>query len=189
MSKTLINRLMMTIGIMIVVYGLVLFWQNRQAAPGVVVPVNTVSLGATTDKLTIKSNGGKTTLIKRDSRWFLGKKKVDSDKIKGVLDAIRDLKFIRVVSTKTKNLAAYGLDPKQSKSLKLFEKKKLLQTLVIGGTATSNSFYIKIGSDASVYEADGVLSVETGRPASYWTKSLSEEGQTKRDKSRVKNQE
>ena len=170
MSKTIINRLLVAIGIMIVAYGLILFWQSRQAAPGVVVPVNTVNLSATVDKLDISLGGDRVTLTKGDSRWFLGKKRVNPDKIKTFLDAIKDLKFIRVVSTKTKNLAAYGLDPKQSKSLKLFENKKLLQTLVIGSPASSNSFYIKIGSETSVYEAEGGLSLEVGRSALYWTK-------------------
>ncbi|HEB12281.1 MAG TPA: DUF4340 domain-containing protein, partial [Actinobacteria bacterium] len=170
MSKNMINRLLMAIGIMIVVYGLILFWQSRQSAPGVVVPVNTAVLRATADKLDISSDGSKVILTKRGGGWFLGKKRVNAEKIENFLDAIEDIEFIRVVSENAENPTAYGLDPKQLIRLKIFKKKKLLQTLVIGGPATSGSYYIKIGSEPRVYEADGVLSLEAGRPALYWTK-------------------
>ncbi len=170
MSRTTINKLLMAIAVLIVGYGLLLFSQNRQAAPGVTVPVNMTSLRIAADRLELSADGDKVILEKRGNKWFAGKKRVPTKKIESLLESLEGAGFVRVVATEPKDLTVYGLGQKQVKSLKIFQGKNLLKTLFFGTMATSNTYYIRIGSEASIYEAEGDLIHEVGQPIGDWSK-------------------
>ena len=170
MSRTTINKLLMAIAVLIVGYGLLLFSQNRQAAPGVTVPVNMTSLRIAADRFELSANGDKVILEKRGNKWFAGTKRVATQKITAFLESLEEAAFIRVVATEPKDPAIYGLDQGQVKSLKVFQSKKLLKTLFFGAMATSNSYYIRIGAEVDVYEAEGDLLHEVSQPIGDWSK-------------------
>lgn len=173
MSEKVINRLLITVAILVVVYGLALFWQNRQTAPGITMAINTAYLKADADRLDIRTNGAKVTLERRGNKWFVGKKQVGDIKISTLLKALEKVVFIRVASSDAKDLSVYGIDEKKSNRLKIYKDKKPLKVLLFGNMAANDSFYVKMSGDHSVYEAQGDLIFEVGQPASDWAASPS----------------
>lgn len=170
MNAKTINRLLMTVAVLVVFYGLALFAETRQTLPGVKVSVNTAGLKAIADRLTIKTNETSTTLVRRGDKWFSGNDPVAPAKIAGLLDALEKLKFIRVVASSGANPGQYGLSESQAKSLSIYKEKKLLLTLIFGQMATANSFFIRTDENNTVYEGAGDLVFEVSQPAADWTK-------------------
>lgn len=169
MSAKTINRLMVAIASLAVLYGLLIFWQYQRTAPGVAVPVGTAGLSRTADRLVIKSGGRTTALSRRGDKWFVGQKPVGEIKITTLLKALDKLTFVRVVAAKPDDLKIYGIDDVRGNILKIYKGKKLLRALKLGSVSSGESFYVKTDAGPEVYEAQGDLVLEVSQSASGWT--------------------
>jgi len=168
MSKKTINRLLVAIACLAAFYGLLIFLQYRQTAPGAAVRISTAGLSRSADRLVIRSDSRTASLVRRGEKWFVGKKPVGNIKISTLLQAIDKMVLVRVVTNKAGDLKTYGLTEAKSNFLKAYQGKKLLRAFYFGSMSDSNSYYVRTDRGLAVYEATGDLIFEVGQPSSGW---------------------
>jgi len=170
-KKQTINRLIQAVVVLAVVYALVSFSQGRQTDTGIAMPANLTGLRTASDKLVIETETDTVELEREGEKWFWDKKAIKKAKATEILDALEGLEFARVVSSDGSGADQYGLIGGATKSISVYEGKKRLRTIVIGGATNPGRFYAKLGGKSVIYEAEGGLLAVLEEPFSQWTET------------------
>jgi hypothetical protein len=108
-------------------------------------------------KLEITTAGNSIIFNKKDNTWHIEPKgyRVDSTKVKNILDIIEKLKLTALVS-ESKNYVRYDLRNDKNIQVKAWQGKTLLREFDIGKAApTFKHTFVKLPDDPNVYHARG----------------------------------
>jgi hypothetical protein len=111
------------------------------------------------DRLVLKEDGRKVELRQVDGSWVVGPKsyRADNDRAAKMVDAIRNLKLVALVSEK-ENYHLYELNEKKRFTVGLFHDQTLLREVMIGKNSPSlRQTYVMLKDDPKVYQALGNL--------------------------------
>jgi hypothetical protein len=156
MSQETINRLFVAVAVLLVVYGLVL-QQNRATAPGLMVPVSTTGIAVLADRLDIETAEGSKRFDRWEGRWLEADKEVEAAKPVELLEAVENLRIVRVVSIENNNPRAYGLAPEGADVLNVYREGAILYSFILVEGERDDRFFLQIGAERRVYEAEGDL--------------------------------
>ncbi|MBW2605613.1 MAG: DUF4340 domain-containing protein [Deltaproteobacteria bacterium] len=108
-------------------------------------------------KLEITTAGHSIIFNKKDNTWYIEPKgyRVDSTKIKNIVNVIEKLKLTALVS-ESKNYVRYDLNNEKGIHVKAWQDKTLLREFDIGKAApTFKHTFVKLPDDPNVYHARG----------------------------------
>lgn len=104
---------------------------------------------------------GKTVLVlnKKDDQWYIAPAEypTDADKVKGMLDAIKNFNLTALVS-ESKNYNRYELDEGQKINVRAFQGDSLKLDIDVGKSASSfRHTFVRPSGDERVFHAEGNL--------------------------------
>lgn len=111
------------------------------------------------DRLVLQEVDRSVELRQVDGRWVVGPKlyRADSDRVAKMVDEIRDLQLVALISGK-ENYQLYELNEIKRFTVQLYHDKTLLREVIIGkNSASLRHTYVMLKDDTNVYQALGNL--------------------------------
>jgi histidinol dehydrogenase len=170
MNEKIIRNLIIALVGILAIYGLLRWQQDLSYVPAKPAGFN---FKAITKKLTseveVKSQKANYVLAKKDDKWFMDSKKVDSSAIDELFNGLKDADVEQLATAKKEKLASLGLDEKSSKQIS-FQTKNGKFSFIIGKQSIDGSgFYVQLPKDKNkAYLASGSLGTVFTKKASDW---------------------
>jgi len=168
MNEKTIRNLAIALVVMLAVYGLLRWQQNRTFEPAKPGGFNFKQITKkNTDRIKVKGSQNY-TLIKKGDKWLLNNKKVDKDAIDELFNGLKEAEVEQLVSTKTEKMVSLQVDDKTGNTV-TFSTKDNQYIYIIGKQGPDGvSFYTRRPKENKVYSAKGNLGSIFAKKASDW---------------------
>ena len=169
MNEKTIRNLAIALVVMMALYGLLRWQQNRSFEPTKPAGFDFKQITKkNTNRIEVKSQSQNYVLIKKGDRWLLNNKKVDKNAIDELFKGLKESEVEQLAATKNAKMASLQIDDKSGKKV-TFSTKNTRNTYIIGKQGLDGmSFYARLPDENKVYLAKGNLGIIFAKKSSDW---------------------
>ncbi len=132
-----------------------------QVVTGTRSSVKIYNLDKAPDVLTVSAPDSRELTLSFDGQsWLINQDmyKADTDKTQRLIDSIKKVKTLGIITKSPGDEGRYGLDPQTRVTVRAYSQDKLTRTLYIGKEASAaNQVYIKLDDSDTIYLCSGNL--------------------------------
>lgn len=174
MNEKVIRNLGIALLVLLALYGILRWQQNRSYEPAKPAGFNFEAITAKNTKtIEVKSATDKYKLIKKNGKWQLKKREVDQAAIEAVFTGLKNATIAQIAATTKVKLVSLQVDDQSGKQV-TFTTNKDRFTFIMGKQGMDgNSFYIRLPKEQKAYQASGTLGAAFAKKASDWYKKAS----------------
>ena len=169
MNEKTIRNLAIAVVVMMALYGLLRWQQNRSYEPAKPSGFTFKEItGKNTNRIEVKSEKDNYVLVKKDGKWLLNDKEVDKAAIDELFNGLKEAEIEQLAATKNAKMASLQIDDKSGKKV-TFSTKNTRNTYIIGKQGLDGaSFYIRLPNENKVYLTKGSLGTVFAKKAGDW---------------------
>lgn len=119
-------------------------------------------------KITIKLNTEALDLVNVSGVWKIGDVEADSEIVKTLLTELSEVQTSQFVSRNPQNFGNFGISPETAYELTLFDGVSTSKIWVGSMSGDSRYFYLRMGDEAKVYLARGLVRDKLSTSSTFW---------------------